>query len=191
MVRSFLSAIGLLGAVLLICTAGSCSRPSDTLATTRRTDSKPAPSQGSAGSSLAETNKKRGEEFLAANQKKEGVKTLPSGVQYVVLKEGTGKQPKVSDSVTLHYQGSTIDGKVFYSSVKMGEPARFYLVRVIPGWHEVLPLMKVGSKWRVFIPPKLAYGGQGNTDVGPNETLIYEIELLKINSPLPSNSPDE
>jgi len=183
--------MGLVSAVLLIGAASSCSRPSDTLATTRRTDLKPAPSQGSAGPSLAETNRKRGEEFLAANQKKAGVKTLPSGVQYVVLKEGSGKQPKMSDSVTLHFQGSTIDGKVFYSSVKMGEPARFLLVRVIPGWHEVLPMMKVGSKWRVFIPPKLAYGAQGNTDVGPNETLIYEIELLKINSAPASDSPDE
>jgi FKBP-type peptidyl-prolyl cis-trans isomerase FklB len=133
------------------------------------------------GVSPAEANKKKGEEFLAANAKKEGVKTLPSGLEYVVLKEGTGKKPQATDEVEVHYHGTLIDGTVFDSSVDRGEPASFPVNRVIPGWTEALQLMKEGAKWRVFIPSKLAYRQPGRPPkIGPNETLIFEIELLHV-----------
>jgi FKBP-type peptidyl-prolyl cis-trans isomerase len=129
---------------------------------------------------VGEKNKKEGEAFLAANKAKAGVKTLPSGIQYIVLKEGTGKQPKATDEVKVHYHGTLINGKVFDSSVDRGEPATFRLDQVIPGWTESVQLMKEGSKWRVFIPPDLAYGAQGPGPIGPNATLIFEIELLEV-----------
>ena len=133
------------------------------------------------GVSPAEANKKKGEDFLAANAKKEGVKTLPSGLQYVVLKEGTGKKPQATDEVEVHYHGTLIDGTVFDSSVDRGEPASFPVNRVIAGWTESLQLMKEGAKWRVFIPSKLAYRQRGAPPkIGPNETLIFEIELLHV-----------
>jgi len=130
---------------------------------------------------IASKNKKDGEAFLAANAGKPGVKTLPSGLQYLVLKEGTGKQPKATDSVKVHYHGTLIDGTVFDSSVNRGEPQTLGVDQVIPGWTEALQKMKEGSKWRVFIPPDLAYGAQGPPQIGPNATLIFEIELLKVN----------
>lgn len=129
---------------------------------------------------LADLNKKRGETYLAQNKKKKGVVTLPSGIEYLVLKEGTGKRPKATDTVKVHYHGTLVDGTVFDSSVERGEPISFGLNGVIPGWTEVVQLMKVGSKWRVVIPSDLAYGPNGNGTIGPNETLIFEIELLKI-----------
>jgi FKBP-type peptidyl-prolyl cis-trans isomerase FklB len=125
-------------------------------------------------------NKKLGEAFLAANKTKPGVKTLPSGIQYLVLKEGTGKQPKATDEVKVHYHGTLIDGTVFDSSVNRGEPATFRLDQVIPGWTESVQKMKEGSKWRVFIPSDLAYGPRGPAPIGPNATLIFEIELLEV-----------
>ncbi len=128
----------------------------------------------------AEKNKKDGEAFLAANKTKPGVKTLPSGIQYIVLKEGTGKQPKATDEVKVHYHGTLIDGTVFDSSVNRGEPASFRLDQVIPGWTESVQKMKEGSKWRVFIPSDLAYGARGPEPIGPNATLIFEIELLEV-----------
>jgi FKBP-type peptidyl-prolyl cis-trans isomerase FklB len=128
----------------------------------------------------ADKNKKDGEAFLAANKNKPGVKTLPSGIQYVVLKEGTGKQPKATDEVKVHYHGTLIDGTVFDSSVNRGEPATFRLDQVIPGWTESVQKMKAGSKWRVFIPSDLAYGARGPAPIGPNATLIFEIELLEV-----------
>ncbi|HET6328342.1 MAG TPA: FKBP-type peptidyl-prolyl cis-trans isomerase [Planctomycetaceae bacterium] len=127
-----------------------------------------------------EKNKKDGEAFLAANKTKPGVKVLPSGIQYIVLKEGTGKQPKATDEVKVHYHGTLIDGKVFDSSVDRGEPATFRLDQVIPGWTESVQQMKEGSKWRVFIPPDQAYGANGPGPIGPNATLIFEIELLEV-----------
>ena len=133
------------------------------------------------GVSRGQINKKKGEEFLAENKKKPGVKTTESGLQYLVLKEGTGKKPELDDNVLCHYHGTLIDGTVFDSSVDRGEPASFPVNRVIPGWTEVLQLMKEGSKWRVFIPSKLAYGQRGAPPkIGPNETLIFEIELLQV-----------
>jgi FKBP-type peptidyl-prolyl cis-trans isomerase FklB len=129
----------------------------------------------------ADKNKKEGEAFLAANKNKPGVQTLPSGIQYIVLKDGTGKQPKATDEVKVHYHGTLINGTVFDSSVDRGEPATFRLNEVIAGWTESVQKMKEGSKWRVFIPPDLAYGPRGPASIGPNATLIFEIELLKVN----------
>ena len=134
-----------------------------------------------AAQQLAEKNQKAGEAFLAENKKKKGVITLPSGLQYQVIKEGTGKIPKATDTVTTHYRGTLIDGTEFDSSYKRGEPASFQVNGVIKGWTEALQLMKVGSKWQLFIPSNLAYGPQGAGQViGPNATLIFEIELLSI-----------
>ena len=107
---------------------------------------------------------------------------MPNGLQYQVLKKADGKQPQASDSVTVHYHGSLIDGKVFDSSVKRGKPAVFPLQQVIPGFREAITRMNTGEKWRVFMPPELAYGAQGVKGViGPNQVLIFEIELLSIN----------
>jgi FKBP-type peptidyl-prolyl cis-trans isomerase FklB len=134
-----------------------------------------------AAQQLAEKNQKEGETFLAENKKKKGVITLPSGLQYQVIKEGTGKIPKASETVTTHYRGTLIDGTEFDSSYKRNEPASFPVNGVIKGWTEALQLMKVGSKWQLFIPASLAYGPQGAGQlIGPNATLIFEIELLSI-----------
>ena len=117
-------------------------------------------------------NKEAGEAFLAENKNNEGVKTLPSGLQYQVLKEGTGKSPSASDTVTTHYHGTLIDGTVFDSSYDRNQPATFPVNGVIAGWTEALQMMKEGAKWRLFIPSNLAYGSQGAGDViGPNSTL--------------------
>ncbi len=130
---------------------------------------------------LAEKNKKEGEAFLAENKKKEGVITLPSGLQYKVITEGTGETPKLTDFVTTNYRGTFIDGKEFDSSYRRGQPASFPVNGVIPGWTEALQLMKVGSKWQLFIPSSLAYGERGaGSDIGPNATLIFEVELISI-----------
>ncbi|WP_187264620.1 FKBP-type peptidyl-prolyl cis-trans isomerase N-terminal domain-containing protein [Pontibacter beigongshangensis] len=127
-------------------------------------------------------NKKAGEAFLAENKNKEGVKTLPSGLQYQVLKEGTGKSPSSSDKVTTHYHGTLIDGTVFDSSYERGQPATFPVNGVIAGWTEALQLMKEGAKWRLFVPSELAYGAQGAGDViGANTTLVFDVELLSVN----------
>jgi FKBP-type peptidyl-prolyl cis-trans isomerase FklB len=125
-------------------------------------------------------NKKEGEAFLAQNKKKSGVVTLPSGLQYKILKDGTGKSPKVADTVTTHYRGTLISGKEFDSSYKRGTPATFPLNGVISGWTEALQKMKVGSKWELYIPSNLAYGENGPPDIGPNATLIFEVELLEV-----------
>ncbi len=126
-------------------------------------------------------NLKEGEDFLASNKSKSGVVTLPSGLQYEIIKAGTGPKPKAEDEVKCHYKGTTIDGKVFDSSIERGEPATFPVNRVIPGWTEALQLMPVGSKWKLFIPASLAYGERGaGQDIKPNSTLIFEVELLEI-----------
>lgn len=125
-------------------------------------------------------NLKAGEEFLAANKTKPGVVTLPSGLQYEIIKVGTGSKPTAEDQVKCHYHGTTIDGKVFDSSVDK-EPAIFPVNRVIPGWTEALQLMPVGSKWKLFIPAVSAYGEQGaGQDIKPNSALVFEVELLEI-----------
>ena len=126
-------------------------------------------------------NLKAGEEFLAANASKTGVVTLPSGLQYEIVKAGTGPKPTADNEVICHYHGTTIEGKVFDSSVDRGEPATFPVGQVIPGWTEALQLMPVGSKWKLFIPAALAYGERGaGGDIKPNSTLIFEVELLEI-----------
>jgi FKBP-type peptidyl-prolyl cis-trans isomerase FklB len=128
-----------------------------------------------------EVNKQQGADFLAANKSKPGVKTTGSGLQYKVLKAGNGPTPKTTDKVRTHYHGTLIDGTVFDSSVQRGEPAEFPVSGVIRGWTEALQLMKVGDKWQLFIPSELAYGPRGAGEViGPNATLIFEIELLEI-----------
>ncbi len=127
------------------------------------------------------TNLQAGQEFLAQNALREGVVTLPSGLQYEILEEGSGTKPSATQTVRCHYHGTTIAGKVFDSSVQRGQPASFPLNRVIAGWTEALQLMPVGSKWRLYIPPQLAYGNQQiSAEIGPNSTLIFEVELLGI-----------
>jgi FKBP-type peptidyl-prolyl cis-trans isomerase FklB len=137
--------------------------------------------QVSAMKMYAETNRAEGEAFLTQNKSKEGVVSLPSGLQYKVIKMGTGKKPAATDSVECHYRGALIDGTEFDSSYRRGEPATFKLSGVIRGWTEALQLMPVGSKWQLFIPPDLAYGANGFPPaIGPNATLVFEVELLSI-----------
>ncbi|MBP1676608.1 MAG: Peptidylprolyl isomerase [Bacteroidetes bacterium] len=125
--------------------------------------------------------KKQGQEFLEANAKRDGVVTLSSGLQYEIITPGTGATPKASDTVNVHYHGTLISGEVFDSSVNRGEPATFGVTQVISGWVEALQLMPVGSKWKLFIPSELAYGSRGaGQSIGPNTTLIFEVELLGI-----------
>lgn len=124
-------------------------------------------------------NLKAGETFLAENGKRENVVTLPSGLQYEIIKQGDGPKPSANNTVTCHYHGTTITGEVFDSSVKRGQPASFPLNGVIKGWTEALQLMPVGSKWKLFIPPQLAYGNRNiSREIGPNSTLIFEVELI-------------
>ena len=129
----------------------------------------------------AAENLKAGEDFLAANKTKEGVVALESGLQYQVLKEGTGAKPKATDTVKCHYHGTLIDGTVFDSSVQRGTPAKFPLNMVIKGWTEGVQLMSEGSKWRFFIPADLGYGNrQVSAQIGANSALIFDVELLEI-----------
>ena len=124
-----------------------------------------------------------GEAFLAANGKKERVTTLPSGLQYKVLAAGKGKSPNPTDNVTVHYRGSLVDGTEFDSSYRRNAPATFGVDRVIAGWKEALPMMKVGAKWQLFVPSKLGYGEQGNgSRIPPGSTLLFDIELISIQS---------
>ena len=128
----------------------------------------------------AEDNKKKGEAFLAENRTKEGVVTLPSGLQYKILKAGDGRKPTEADTVEVNYRGTLIDGTPFDSS-QVGKPSTLKLTGVIPGWKEALKLMPVGSRWQLFIPPQLAYGARRATPViGPNATLIFDVELVAI-----------
>ena len=119
--------------------------------------------------------------FLEQNKQKEGVMTTESGLQYLILSEGRGNNPTLNDNVTVHYHGTLIDGTIFDSSVDRKQPATFPLNGVIPGWQEALQMMSVGSKWKIFIPSELAYGESGAGAIGPNSTLIFEVELLSIN----------
>lgn len=156
------------------------------------TDSKLSPEQTQAAmqnlmmalqkkrSESTEENKKKGEEFLAANKIKEGVKTTPSGLQYKVITEGTGAKPKATDIVKVHYSGKLIDGKEFDSSYKRNEPVQFKLDGVIKGWTEGVQLMSVGSKYELVIPAELGYGPAGNQSIPGNSVLIFEVELLSI-----------
>jgi FKBP-type peptidyl-prolyl cis-trans isomerase FklB len=145
-----------------------------------------------------EANKKAGEAFLAENKTKDGVVTLPSGLQYKILTEGTGPKPTATDTVVCNYKGTLLDNTEFDSSIKRGQPATFPISGVIKGWTEALQLMPVGSKWQLFIPSDLAYGargGPGGGGIGPNATLVFEVELMSIQpkadaqAPKPSPSP--
>lgn len=136
----------------------------------------------------AETNKKEGDAFLAANKTKEGVVTLPSGLQYKILTPGTGPKPTATDTVSCNYRGTLVNGKEFDSSARAGKPVTFPVSGVIKGWTEALQLMPVGSKWQLWIPPDLAYGDQQRgPDIGPNSTLVFEVELVSIE---PKNAPE-
>ena len=136
-------------------------------------------------------NKKEGETYLAANKGKEGVVTLPSGLEYKILKEGTGPKPTANDSVVCNYRGTLINGTEFDSSYKRGQPATFSVTGVIKGWTEALQLMPVGSKWQLFVPADLAYGERGPApEIGPNSTLIFEVELLSIEDKSKDKTPD-
>lgn len=130
---------------------------------------------------MSEKTIAEGKQFLTENAKRPEVKTTASGLQYEVITEGTGKKPVASDQVKVHYEGTLIDGTVFDSSIRRGEPATFGVTQVISGWVEALQLMTVGSKWKLFIPSELAYGAQGaGQSIAPHSTLIFEVELLDI-----------
>ena len=133
---------------------------------------------------LGEKNKNEGETFLAENMKKDGVKTLPSGLQYKVITEGKGKSPNATDTVTVQYTGRLVDGTEFDSSYKRGQAATFAVNGVVKGWTEALQLMKEGSKWQLFLPSNLAYGEAGTTGgpIGPNAVLIFDVELVSVQS---------
>jgi FKBP-type peptidyl-prolyl cis-trans isomerase FklB len=145
---------------------------------------------------LAETNKKEGDAFLAANKTKEGVVALPSGLQYKVLQEGSGPKPAATDTVVVNYRGTLLNGTEFDSSYKRGQPTPFAVGQIIKGWSEALQLMPVGSKWQLFIPSDLAYGARGaGRDIGPNSTLVFEVELVSIQpkvaqAPAPAPAPN-
>ncbi len=133
---------------------------------------------------LAEDNQERATQFLRENQGKTGIVALPSGVQYRVIEEGDGSRPSLEDVVTVHYRGSKIDGREFDSSFRRGVPAVFQVNSVIEGWQEVLPLMREGSMWQVFLPPELAFGVRGDPPIiGPNEALQFDIRLVQIGEP--------
>lgn len=129
---------------------------------------------------IGEKNKREGAAFLAENKTKPGVQVTPSGLQYRVIQKGDGPMPKETDTVRCHYRGTFLDGTEFDSSIRAGEPAEFAVTGVIPGWTEALQLMHVGDKWQLFIPSDLAYGERGNQGIGPNETLLFELELLEV-----------
>ena len=137
--------------------------------------------QKAAATEAGKANEELGKAFLAENAKREGVKVTATGLQYEILAEGEGVSPKPGDNVTVHYTGKLIDGTVFDSSVERGEPATFGVTQVIPGWVEALQMMKPGAKYRLYIPSELAYGPQGAGGViGPNATLIFDVELIKV-----------
>ena len=141
---------------------------------------------------IVEKNKQEGEAFLAKNKGEKGVKTTASGLQYKVITAGKGKQPKPEDTVTVNYRGTLVDGTEFDSSYKRNQPATFPVKGVIPGWTEALPLMKEGSKWMLYIPANLAYGERNAGQlIGPNSTLIFEVELVSISKPTPPAPPAE
>jgi len=133
--------------------------------------------------SIAAVNLEAGKKFLEENAKKDGVKTLPNGIQYIVLEEGKGAKPTIDDQVECDYEGSLIDGTVFDSSIKRGEPATFPLKNVIKGWQEAIPMMPLGSKWKIFIPAELGYGEQGSYSIPGNSVLIFDVKLLQIIKP--------
>ncbi|NOZ52395.1 MAG: FKBP-type peptidyl-prolyl cis-trans isomerase [Gammaproteobacteria bacterium] len=137
--------------------------------------------QQAARDAKGESAKKAGQDYLAKNKKNKGIIELPSGMQYKIITAGKGDKPKPTDTIVAHYKGTLIDGNEFDSSYSRGQPATFAVNQVIKGWQEILPLMPTGSKWQVFIPSDLAYGARGaGANIGPHETLVFDIELLEI-----------
>ena len=136
--------------------------------------------QAEAFQKLAEDNQKAADEFLATNLSKNGIVALPSGVQYRIIEEGEGSRPGMESTVKVHYRGSKINGHEFDSSFARGVPEEFAVNAVLKGWQEVLPLMKTGSTWQIFVPPELAFGARGNPPVGPNEALMFDLKLVEI-----------
>lgn len=136
--------------------------------------------QAEAFQKLAEENQQKSEEFLAGNLSKNGIVALPSGIQYRVIEEGEGARPGMESTVKVHYRGSKINGLEFDSSFARGVPEQFAVSSVLKGWQEVLPLMKTGATWQIFVPPELAFGARGNPPVGPNEALIFDLKLVEI-----------
>jgi FKBP-type peptidyl-prolyl cis-trans isomerase FklB len=136
--------------------------------------------QAEAFQQLAEDNQKAADEFLEANKSKNGIVVLPSGVQYRVIEEGEGARPGMEDTVKVHYRGSKTNGHEFDSSFARGVPEEFPVNTVLRGWQEVLPLMKTGATWQIFVPPELAFGARGNPPVGPNEALMFDLKLVEI-----------
>jgi len=129
---------------------------------------------------LSEKNQAESEVFLTANKSKTGIVALPSGVQYRIIEEGDGARPGLESQVSVHYRGSKLDGREFDSSFARGTPEEFTVNAVLQGWQEVLPLMKAGSTWQIFVPPELAFGARGNPPVGPNEALMFDLKLVEI-----------
>jgi len=129
---------------------------------------------------LSEENQAKSEEFLQANKSKTGIVVLPSGIQYRIIEEGDGPRPGMESKVSVHYRGSKLDGREFDSSFARGTPEEFTVNAVLKGWQEVLPLMKVGSTWQIFVPPELAFGARGNPPVGPNEALMFDLKLIEL-----------
>jgi len=129
---------------------------------------------------LSEKNQAESEAFLEANKSKTGIVALPSGVQYRIIEEGDGARPGLESKVSVHYRGSKLDGREFDSSFARGTPEEFTVNAVLKGWQEVLPLMKAGSTWQIFVPPELAFGTRGNPPVGPNEALMFDLKLVEI-----------
>lgn len=170
-----LAALGIAAAALVACSPAAPVEGDDA-ATPAATDEETAVPAAAPPASPLE----RGLAFLAENGKRASVTTTASGLQYEVLASGTGAKPGPADTVTTHYHGTFIDGRVFDSSVDRGEPAEFRVDGVIRGWTEALQLMAVGDKWKLYVPPQLAYGERGGGRIGPNETLIFEVELLGV-----------
>ena len=136
--------------------------------------------QAEAFQKLADENQKKSEDFMAANVSKTGIVALPSGIQYRIIEEGEGARPNMDSTVKVHYRGSKMDGTEFDSSFARGVPEEFTVNSVLKGWQEVLPLMKTGATWQVFVPPEMAFGARGNPPVGPNEALIFDLKLVEI-----------
>lgn len=170
-----LAALGLAAAALVACSPAPAEGDAATPATEDAQPAEPEPEATPPASPL-----ERGLAFLAENGKRASVTTTASGLQYEVLASGTGAKPGPTDTVTTHYHGTFIEGGVFDSSVDRGEPAEFRVDGVIRGWTEALQLMAVGDKWKLYVPPQLAYGERGGGRIGPNETLIFEVELLGV-----------
>jgi len=154
--------------------------PEEMVAKLQELQTKVRQEQAEALQKLAEENQAKADEFLQKNLSKNGIVALPSGIQYRIIDEGEGARPSMESTVKVHYRGSKIDGLEFDSSFARGVPEEFAVSAVLRGWQEVLPLMKTGATWQVFVPPELAFGVRGNPPVGPNEALVFDLKLVEI-----------